>query len=98
VKQATLDRIAPLLAELRAHPALSEVRLAEFQVAGRDFLHFHDGPDGVAADVLLTQGRVSMRVSSSAEQADLLDRIDDSLESLDARARDRQRRGRTRPK
>jgi hypothetical protein len=94
VRQATLDRIAPLLEELRAHPALSEVRPTEFHAGGREFLHFHDHADGVVADVLLTEGRVSMPVTSRAEQADLLERIDESLESLDARARDRERRGR----
>jgi len=96
VKQATLDRIAPLLEVLRAHPGLSEVRPTEFQLDGRDFLHFHDEPDGVFADVRLTEGRVSMPVSSSSEQAELLERIDHSLSSLDARVRDRHRRGRQR--
>jgi hypothetical protein len=96
MKQATLDGIAPVLAELRAHPALSEVRPTEFEVDGREFLHFHDEPDGVVADVRLAEGRVSMSVSSRAEQAELLERIDESLSSLDARARDRQRRGRRR--
>jgi len=93
VKQATLDRIAPLLDELRAHPALSEARPTEFQLDGRDFLHFHEEAGGVVADVRLTEGRVSMPVSSRSEQAELLERIEQNLSSLDARARDRQRRG-----
>jgi hypothetical protein len=96
VKQATLDRIAPLLDALRAHPALSEVRPAEFMLDGRDFLHFHDEPEGVFADVRLAEGRVSMPVSSSAEQAEFLERIDHSLYSLDARVRDRRSRPRGR--
>lgn len=96
MKQATLDRIAPLLEELRAHPALSEVRPTEFELDGREFLHFHEQPDGVVADVRLAEGRVSMPVSSRSEQAELLERIDHSLESLEARARDRRRRGRGR--
>ena len=95
MRQATLDRIAPLLEVLRAHPALREVRPTEFELDGREFLHFHDDPDGVVADVRLAEGRVSMPVSSSSEQAELLDRIDHTLASLDVRARDRQRRGRT---
>ena len=94
MKRATLDRIAPLLDALRAHPALLEVRPTEFQLEGRDFLHFHDEPDGVVADVRLAEGRVSMPVSSSSEQAEFLDRIDQTLASLDVRVRDRQRRGR----
>ena len=96
MKQATLDAIAPILSVLRAHPALSEVRPAEFQLDGRNFLHFHDERDGVVADVLLTEGRVSMAVSSSSEQAELLERIDRSLASLEVRERDRRRRGRRR--
>ena len=96
MKEATLARIAPLLEELRAHPALVEARPTEFEVDGRSFLHFHDAPGGVVADVLLAEGRVSMAVSSSADQAELLERIDHSLESLDSRARDRRRRGRGR--
>jgi hypothetical protein len=96
VKQATLDAIAPLLEVLRAHPALREVRPTEFQVDGRDFLHFHEDDHGVDADVLLTEGRVSLPVSSSAEQTELLERIGPELASLEARARDRQRRGRER--
>ncbi len=33
-----------------SHPALLEVRPTEFQLHGRDFLHFHDAPAGVVAD------------------------------------------------
>lgn len=96
MREATLDRIAPLLTVLRAHPALHEARPAEFEVDGREFLHFHDEPDGVVADARLAEGRVSMPVSSRTEQAELLERIDRSLGSLETRARDRQRRGRRR--
>ena len=96
MKQATLDAIAPLLEVLRAHPALSEVRPTEFQIDGRDFLHFHEEPGGVVADVRLAEGRVSLPVSSGAEQGELLERIDESLSSLEARERDRLRRGRGR--
>ncbi len=96
MKQATLDRIAPLLDVLRAHPALSEVRPTEFELDGREFLHFHEDEGGAVADVRLAGGRVSMRVASSAEQADFLERIDPELSSLEARALDRQRRGRER--
>jgi hypothetical protein len=94
MKRATLDRIAPLLGVLRAHPALVEVRPTEFQLHGREFLHFHDEPDGVVADVRLAEGRMSMPVSSRSEQAEFLERIDDTLLSVDIRVRDRQRRGR----
>ena len=56
-------------------------------------MHFHEVPDRVVADVLLNTGRVSMRVTSPAQQAELIERIDDILESLEVHARDRKRRG-----
>lgn len=102
MKRAALDRIAPLLDVLRAHSALREVRPTVFHLNDRDFLHFHiilhshDEPGGVFADVRLTKGIVRMPVSSRSEQAELLERIYESLSSLDSRVRDRQRRGRRR--
>jgi hypothetical protein len=74
------------------HPALQEVRPAEFRLDDRNFVHFHEEPKGVFADVLLTKGRVNMPVSSPAEQAELLERIDQILESLELRERKRERR------
>jgi hypothetical protein len=72
MRQSSLKRIAPLLAVLRANPALHEIRPTEFLLDGKRFLHFHDEADGVVADVLLTKGRVSMPVASTSDQAELL--------------------------
>ncbi len=91
MKTATLERLAPLLNLLRAHPALREVRPAAFHLNGRDFVHFHDELEGIFADVRLSKGRVHMRVSSPAEQAELLERIEDILASLEERVRGRER-------
>jgi len=93
MKSSTLEALAPLLAVLRAHSALQEVRPATFHLDGRGFVHFHEGPEGVFADVLLAKGRVHMPVSSPAEQAELMERIDQVLESLERRERSRQRKG-----
>jgi hypothetical protein len=93
MKHMTLDRIAPLLEALRAHPALREVRPTVFQLNDRDFLHFHDEPEGIFADVRLTKGSVRLPVSSPSEQLELLERIDHNLSSLDVHVRDRQRGG-----
>jgi hypothetical protein len=92
MRQASLDQIAPLLEVLRAHPALEEVRPLMFHLHGRDFLHFHDYPDGVAADVRLATRVVRMRVASEVEQAELLGQIEDCLTTLDSRSRHRRRR------
>ena len=96
MRQASLDQIAPLVDVLRANPALEEVRPLTFNLNGREFLHFHDYPHGVTADVRLTRRVVRMRVVSEAEQAELLGQIDDCLSKLESRVLDRVRRGRKR--
>jgi len=55
MRRASLGQIAPLVAVLRRHPALEEVRPLTFHLHGRDFSHFHDDPGGVAADVRLAK-------------------------------------------
>lgn len=83
---ATLERIPVLLEELRARPALRETRPGVFALKSRSFLHFHDDPSGVFADVRLAEEFVRMRVTTRAEQADLIDRIDACLERVGSRA------------
>ena len=96
----TLARIEPLLEELRARPALREERPGVFQLKSRAFLHFHDDPTGIFADVRLADEFVRMPVASRSEQADLLDCIDDCLSAVETsatgRRRQEQRRGRRR--
>ena len=94
MKENTRRIIAPLLAVLRGYPMLEEVREAEFYLHGRDFIHFHETPDGVIADVLLSKARVSMSVVSSDEQAELLERIEDRLSALEQHHEQRRDRGR----
>jgi hypothetical protein len=92
---ATLARISPLLAQLRARTPLREPRLGCFWLNSRAFLHFHDDPSGIFADVRLAGDFVRLPVTSRSEQADLLERIDDCLSDLESRGEDR-RRGRRR--
>jgi hypothetical protein len=87
-----LARIAPLLAELRARSALRERRPGVFELKSRAFLHFHDDPSGVFADVRLAEDFVRLPVTSGSEQSDLLDRIDDCLSAVESRAVGRRRR------
>jgi len=89
--QSALDRIIPLLEELRAHPALREKRPGVFYLNSREFLHFHDDPVGVFADVRLAEGFFRLPVTSRAQQSDLLARIDQCLSTTDERIVDRQR-------
>ena len=48
---AALDRLDPLLRELRALPGLRERSRGVFYRAGKAFLHFHDDPAGLFADL-----------------------------------------------
>jgi hypothetical protein len=86
-----LARIGALLGDLRARPALRETRPGVFELKSRAFLHFHDDPGGVFADVRLAEAFVRLPVTTRSEQADLLDRIDECLSSIEARAADRRR-------
>jgi hypothetical protein len=65
--------------------------------SGRGFLHFHEEPGGIVADVELSGGYVRLPVNTPSEQAELLDRIDRKLSVLarHARAKAKMRRGRS---
>ena len=68
-----LNHLAPLLARLRALPGLVERRPGCFYRRGQAFLHFHDDPAGLFADVRLNGVDFSRhRISTAAEQAGLL--------------------------
>jgi hypothetical protein len=82
MKITTLDCIEPLLEVLRGYSALTEVRPTAFHLDGRDFIHFHELPEGIFADVRLSKGQVRMSVSTQPEQTELLERIEDTLSSL----------------
>ena len=92
----TLTRIAPLLEQLRTRSVLRERRPGIFELKSRAFLHFHDDPSGIFADVRLSDEFVRLRVTSRAEQSDLLDRIDECLSSVESRAAGRRGRERRR--
>jgi hypothetical protein len=84
VKSTTMDCLAPLLAVLRGYSVLREIRPAVFQLDSRDFIHFHEGPDGISADVRLSTGQVRMPVTTPPEQSELLGRIEDTLSALES--------------
>lgn len=92
MKDSTLQMLAPLLDALRGYSVLDEVRLADFHLKGRGFIHFHEAPHGAVADVRLSGGLVRMPVSTSTEQAELLDRIEWQLSSLESRANQKKKR------
>lgn len=89
----TLARISPLLEELRARPVLREKRPGVFYLKSRAFLHFHDDPSGIFADVRLAADFVRMPVTSSSQQSDLLERIDGCLSAVESSSTGRRRHG-----
>ena len=71
-----LDRLEPLLAQIRLLPKLKEKKRGLFSLKGRSLLHFHEDPAGLFAD-LGWQGRdLRLRVVEPAEQQRLLEAIE----------------------
>jgi hypothetical protein len=76
----TLASLAPLLQRLRAMPALVERRPGVFYLGSRAYLHFHDDPAGIFADVKLDLVTfVRLRVSTAGERASFVARVVRSL-------------------
>ena len=54
---AALDQIDPMIARLRALPGLKEKSRGVFYLKSRAFLHFHEDPKGLFADVRTADGK-----------------------------------------
>lgn len=67
-----LARLEPLLGELRRCDGLVEKRRGVFYRRSRAFLHFHEDPSGLHADVRLEDDFERRRVETVAERAELL--------------------------
>ncbi|MBV9996968.1 MAG: hypothetical protein JO127_17330 [Caulobacteraceae bacterium] len=72
-----LDRIEPLLAQIRAFPRLTERSRGVFYLKSKAFLHFHEDPAGLFADIRTPDGTDFDRfeVSEPAGEAALLARV-----------------------
>jgi hypothetical protein len=70
-----LDRVEPLLAELRRLPQLCERKRGSFSRGSRAFLHFHEDAGDFYVDVRLDGAFRRARVTGDEEQADLLSRV-----------------------
>jgi hypothetical protein len=72
---AALDRLEPLLSQLREIPGLKEVRRGVFYRRSRAFMHFHDDPSGLYADIRLDKNFERQRVDTADERLYLLNQI-----------------------
>jgi hypothetical protein len=95
MKHATrgaLDELAGLLADLRGVEGLKEKKRGAFYRGSRAFLHFHEDPTGLYADVRLDGAEFErMRVSTKAERKRLLSRVRAAMASSTVGARRRSR-------
>jgi hypothetical protein len=73
-RDADLDRIEDLLAQIRTLPGLKEKKRGCFYWKSRGFLHFHQDPKGMFAD-LAGPDRMDLRidVTEPAGQAALME-------------------------
>jgi hypothetical protein len=70
-----LDQLEPLLVELRALPGLKEKARGVFYRRGRAFLHFHQDPAGLFADLRDGEDFDRLPVNTDEERAALLARV-----------------------
>ena len=81
-RDAALDELEDLLQEVRQrYPALRERKRGAFYKGGQGWLHFHEDPAGLFADLKIDGSFVRLRVSTEAERAKLLHRMKDTLPS-----------------
>ena len=76
---SALDRLEPLLTALRAMPALREKARGSFYRGSRAFVHFHEDPDGLFADVRFGDDFERVAVTSATQQQGLIRRIRQAL-------------------
>ena len=72
VTAAGLDVLDDVLSELRGVDGLKEKSRGVFYRGSRAFLHFHEDPSGLYADVRLDADFERMRVTTKAERKRLL--------------------------
>ena len=73
---AAFEALSDLLDRLRSRTTLTERRPGIFYVRGKAFLHFHEDPAGLFADLRVGSDWQRFPVNSPAERAGLLAVID----------------------
>jgi hypothetical protein len=74
-RQEALDRLEPLLEQIRVLPGLREKSRGVFYRKSRPLLHFHEDPAGFFADLRLDQSWIRLPVNSPDQEAELLARL-----------------------
>jgi hypothetical protein len=89
---AALDQIDELLEKLRSYP-LKERSRGTFYRGSSAFLHFHEDPAGMFADLKLGGDFERFRISTKAERAAFLRAVATELAQQAGRSRDTRRAG-----
>jgi hypothetical protein len=76
--ESTLLGLIPLLDELRKRP-MCEKKLGIFYVKSKSFLHFHEDPSGLYADLRVGEDFERFPVNNKAEQTVFLKAVDREL-------------------
>ena len=66
-RDADLDRLTPLLAQVRALPGLIEKKRGVFYRKSRSFLHFHEDLKGLFADISDPDERIDVTAAAGQE-------------------------------
>ena len=74
-----LDSLEPMLTALRALPGLNEKKRGTFYRGSKAFIHFHEDPAGMFADVRLVDDFERFRVTTKREQDACLRRVRTAL-------------------
>ncbi len=77
--EAALDRVESLLVELRRCDGLREPKRGVFYRKSSAFLHFHDDPAGIFADVRTGRNWMRLPVNTRSERLRLLRLIRETL-------------------
>jgi hypothetical protein len=77
-----LDQLDRLLSQLRSQEGLQERKRGVFYRGSSAFLHFHEDPAGLFADVRTASDWQRLPVNTRAQQRELLARMKAALESL----------------
>jgi hypothetical protein len=72
ISPAALDELEHVLRELRRLDGLTEKKRGVFYRGSRAFLHFHEDPSGLFADVRVDTAFERFRVSTKAERRRLI--------------------------
>ena len=75
-----LDELEPLLRQLRLVPGLSERSRGVFYRGSKAFLHFHEDPSGMHADVRLGDDFERHRVETEDERTAFLELVRQSAD------------------